>query len=61
MPNIEVGQPAAPVREFGPYMLATRVADPKGSIQRTITIQEHKQDDYVYGNNWLLFQDGVPR
>eukprot|EP00969_Alexandrium_andersonii_P055504 2445788-Alexandrium_andersonii.AAC.1 len=61
MPDIEVGQHAAPVRELGPRMLATRVENPQGSIQKTIKMWEHNVHGYVDPNNWQCWTDGVPR
>eukprot|EP00969_Alexandrium_andersonii_P146088 6461184-Alexandrium_andersonii.AAC.1 len=46
-------------------MIAPRVEDPRGSLQRTITIQEHTQkiteEKWIGENNRSLWNDGVPR
>eukprot|EP00969_Alexandrium_andersonii_P232686 10273915-Alexandrium_andersonii.AAC.1 len=45
MPDLEVGKDVAPVRAFGPTMIAPRLADPEGSLQRTIEIQHRSMKD----------------
>eukprot|EP00969_Alexandrium_andersonii_P051310 2254431-Alexandrium_andersonii.AAC.1 len=41
------GRPVEPVREHGPWMVAPRLADPEGSLQRSIDIQQHSTKDPV--------------
>eukprot|EP00969_Alexandrium_andersonii_P259727 11483491-Alexandrium_andersonii.AAC.1 len=64
MPDLVVGQPVAPVREFGPEMIAPGLEDPEGSLQRTIDIQHHDvkgPSAKVNPNNRSVFSDGTPR
>eukprot|EP00969_Alexandrium_andersonii_P118929 5258752-Alexandrium_andersonii.AAC.1 len=61
MRDIQVGIPVDPERKLGPTMLATRTEDPKGSLERTIKIHEHKKTDWVDPNNWEMFMEGTPR
>eukprot|EP00969_Alexandrium_andersonii_P053391 2347155-Alexandrium_andersonii.AAC.1 len=61
MPEIKTGVPVEPVREFGPTMIATLTESPKGTLKKTIDIQDHKKNDWVGPDNWNLFLDGTPR
>eukprot|EP00969_Alexandrium_andersonii_P279466 12352961-Alexandrium_andersonii.AAC.1 len=61
MPGIEVGKVVAPVHVFGPTIIAPRLENPEGSLQRTIGIQHHNVQDKVNATDRSLFRDGTPR
>eukprot|EP00969_Alexandrium_andersonii_P287227 12697654-Alexandrium_andersonii.AAC.1 len=61
IPNLEVGQPVAPVRELGPQMIAPRLEDSKGSFQRSVDVQHHPMKALIDENDRSLWADGVPR
>eukprot|EP00969_Alexandrium_andersonii_P159721 7057404-Alexandrium_andersonii.AAC.1 len=64
MPDLVVGQPVAPVREFGPQMIAPRLVEPEGSLQRSVDIQHHDvkgPNAKLNPNNRSLFNAGTPR
>eukprot|EP00969_Alexandrium_andersonii_P157253 6950476-Alexandrium_andersonii.AAC.1 len=60
MPDFEVGKDVAPVRALGPTMVAPRLADPEGSLQRTLEIQHHGMKDKVHPAGRSLFKNGTP-
>eukprot|EP00969_Alexandrium_andersonii_P210926 9315180-Alexandrium_andersonii.AAC.1 len=45
MPDSEVRKDVAPVRAFGPTLVAPRLVDPEGSLQRAIEIPHHSVED----------------
>eukprot|EP00969_Alexandrium_andersonii_P255336 11286807-Alexandrium_andersonii.AAC.1 len=54
-------QPVEPVREYRPRMIAPRLEDPTGSLQRSIDIQHRGTKEDIDENNRSLFADGTPR
>eukprot|EP00969_Alexandrium_andersonii_P004872 211156-Alexandrium_andersonii.AAC.1 len=61
MPDFDVGKHVPPVCVLGPAMIALRLADPEGSLQRTIHIQHHEMKDKAHPAGRSLFRDGNPR
>eukprot|EP00969_Alexandrium_andersonii_P110735 4886980-Alexandrium_andersonii.AAC.1 len=61
LPSYQPGDNVPPVREYGPKMVAPRLANPEGALRRSIAIQHRSQGAPVNQNNRSLFADGTPR